>query len=239
MNRKVFVNLVASIILIVVLSGVVLVTIGGGNVSAFNTVDDVYYKSEAGKNKVSLAVNIYWGTEYLDDMLDILDKYDNVRLTFFIGGMWAAENNELILRIAESGNEIANHGYFHKDHKKISYEQNKEEILKTEKVIEGICGRKTQLFMPPSGSYGNNTLKACKELGYRVIMWSKDTIDWRDKDSDLIFKRATDNVKAGDFILMHPTEQTLLAFEKIILYHINNGFELVTVSENLNAESIT
>ena len=70
-------------------------------------------------------------------------------------------------------------------------------------------------------------------------MWSKDTIDWRDKDSDLIFKRATDNVKAGDFILMHPTEQTLLAFEKIILYHINNGFELVTVSENLNAESIT
>ncbi len=235
MKRKIFVNLVVSIILIVVLSGVVLVTVGGTNLSAFNTVDEVYYKSESENNKVSLAINIYWGTEYLDDMLDILDKYENVRVTFFIGGMWAAENNELLQRIAESKNEIANHGYFHKDHNKLTYEQNKEEILKTEKLIEGLCGRKTQLFMPPSGSYGNNTVKACKDLGYRVIMWSKDTIDWRDKNSDLIFKRATENVKSGDFILMHPTQHTLLAFEKILLYHINNGFELVTISENLNS----
>ena len=235
MKRKIFVNLVASIILIVVLSGVVLVTVGGTNLSAFNTVDEVYYKSESENNKVSLAINIYWGTEYLDDLLDILDKYENVRVTFFIGGMWAAENNELLQRIAESKNEIANHGYFHKDHNKLTYEQNKEEILKTEKLIEGLCGRKTQLFMPPSGSYGNNTVKACKDLGYRVIMWSKDTIDWRDKNSDLIFKRATENVKSGDFILMHPTQHTLLAFEKILLYHINNGFELVTISENLNS----
>ena len=65
------------------------------------------------------------------------------------------------------------------------------------------------LFAPPSGSFNKSTLDACKELGYSVIMWSKDTIDWRDKDANLIYTRATNNISGGDFILAHPTEYTL------------------------------
>ena len=64
-------------------------------------------------------------------------------------------------------------------------------------------------------------------------MWSKDTIDWRDKDCDLIIKRATTNLTNGDLILMHPKEHTLKALPFIIESCINGGFEIVTVSENL------
>ena len=73
----------------------------------------------------------------------------------------------------------------------INNQENKDEIKTAERTIEGICGVKTTLFAPPSGSFSESTIKACDELGYKVIMWSKDTIDWRDKDVDLIFKRAT------------------------------------------------
>ena len=64
-------------------------------------------------------------------------------------------------------------------------------------------------------------------------MWSKDTIDWRDKDEDLIFKRATEKASNGDLILMHPTLKTDLVLDKIIKTIKQKGFNLTTVSENL------
>ena len=64
-------------------------------------------------------------------------------------------------------------------------------------------------------------------------MWSKDTIDWRDKDADLVFKRATKDIKGGDFILMHPTAHTLEALPRILDYYKELGIKSVTVTENI------
>jgi len=64
-------------------------------------------------------------------------------------------------------------------------------------------------------------------------MWSKDTIDWRDKDANLVFSRATKNIEGGDLILMHPTEHTLKALPLILEYYSINGYTATTVSECL------
>ena len=64
-------------------------------------------------------------------------------------------------------------------------------------------------------------------------MWSKDTIDWCDKDENLIFERATKNSENGDLILMHPTEATVKALPRIINNLVEKGFKLTTVSENI------
>ncbi|HEY8444372.1 MAG TPA: polysaccharide deacetylase family protein [Clostridia bacterium] len=195
-----------------------------------------YYNGDTSKNNISLMINVYWGTEYIDDMLLIFDQY-NVKCTFFIGGSWAAKNEEVLKEIARRGHEIGNHGYFHKDHKNLSREQNREEIYVTQKLIESICGVKTTLFAPPSGSYSKVTLEVAEELGYKTIMWTKDTIDWRDKNTDLIYKRATTKASNGDLILMHPTQNTVEALPKIIKMLKEKGFSLVTVSENIATAS--
>ena len=54
-----------------------------------------------------------------------------------------------------------------------------------------------------------------------------------DKDSDLIYKRATENLSNGDLILMHPTENTLKALANILAYAINNGYNPTTVSNTI------
>ena len=89
------------------------------------------------------------------------------------------------------------------------------------------------MFAPPSGAFSEQTLNACSELGLKVIMWSRDTIDWRDKDVNLIVNRATLNLKAGEIILMHPKEQTVLALPEILSYIGEHGFNAETVSRNL------
>ena len=89
------------------------------------------------------------------------------------------------------------------------------------------------LFAPPSGSFNSTTLKVANDLNYKTIMWSKDTIDWRDKNEGLVYSRATKNLQNGDLILMHPTEHTAAALGKIIEYVLKSGFRIVTVGENI------
>ena len=115
----------------------------------------------------------------------------------------------------------------------MTVEQNKEEIVLCTRLVKTITGEQITLFAPPSGSYGENTESACQALGLKLIMWTKDTIDWRDKDVDLLIKRATKNIDKGDLILMHPKDQTILALPSIIEAYQAAGFKLVTVSEAL------
>ena len=89
------------------------------------------------------------------------------------------------------------------------------------------------LFAPPSGDFNKTTLQVATDLNYKTIMWSKDTIDWRDKDDELIFTRATKSVSGGDLILMHPTKHTLSALPKILDYYLNNGLIVSTVTNTL------
>lgn len=204
----------------------------GGNATAVSTEStNLYYKAENGTG-VSLMFNVYEHTENVLAILDILDEY-GAKSTFFIGGSWADDNVDCVREIFNRGHEIASHGYFHKDHSRMSVDANLEEIRPSVKLLNMICNTNITLFAPPSGAYGEATLNACLSLGLRVIMWSRDTIDWRDKSVDLIYSRATENLEKGEFVLMHPTDCTVKALPKILTYIGNGGMQAVTVSQNL------
>ena len=57
------------------------------------------YKGNGLNSSVSLMVNVYWGEEYLPDMLDTFDKYD-VKTTFFMCGYWVDDYPEEVKKIA-------------------------------------------------------------------------------------------------------------------------------------------
>lgn len=222
-------------ILLTLIVGMFFLAFTGSVKSVFSNKNNIeaIYKGNSEKNNVCLMINVYWGTGYIKPMLEIL-KNENVKTTFFVGGTWANSNSEVLQQIFDDGHEIANHGYYHKDHKYLSYERNQEEIYITHKLIKELIGVEMNLFAPPSGSYNSQTLSIASSLGYKTIMWTKDTIDWRDKDSNLIFNRATKNAKNGDLILMHPTQNTLEALSNIIKFYKDNGFNLTTVSETIS-----
>jgi peptidoglycan/xylan/chitin deacetylase (PgdA/CDA1 family) len=67
----------------------------------------------------------------------------------------------------------------------------------------------------------------------KTMLWSRDTVDWRDKNSALIYTRATKNVKGGELILMHPMQETANALKDILTYYQLHGFSAITVSENV------
>ena len=193
------------------------------------------YAGNQQSNKVTLMINVYWGDDHLESMLNTLKEY-NMKTTFFVGGSWANSNPTLLRRIYNEGHEIGSHGMTHKDHDKLDYNGNYKEIETCHKVVESILGLEMRLFAPPSGYYNKYTTQAAEALGYTTIMWTRDTIDWRDRDTNVIYSRAINNMKGGDLILMHPTKETAEALPKILDFIKNNNFELTTVSDNISDE---
>lgn len=232
MKSKIFVNVIANVVLVTIIAVVALVVFGGGTTSVFSKNDYAPIYRGNGENCVSLMINVYWGNEYLAEMLQILKKYD-VKCTFFVGGSWVAKYPELLKDIASDGHEIGNHGYNHKQHSKLTYQQNMDEINFCNKMVFSYIGVAPTLFMPPSGDFGDSAVQASKDCNMKMIMWSRDTIDWRDKSEDLIFERCTKNIRSGELILMHPTLCTKNVLEKVICTLKEGGFKLVTVSENI------
>lgn len=224
---------VVNTLIVLFLAGISALAIWGTNaISTSSAVSGVYYNGDKSSKNVSLMINVYWGTEYLDDMLSIL-KENDVQTTFFIGGTWAVLNEDMLKKIYEDGHEIANHGYHHKDHDKLDEQGNLNEISTTHTIIQELLGVEMNLFAPPSGAYDKLTVSCASSLGYKTIMWTRDTVDWRDKDAELIYSRAINNACGGDLILMHPTEKTVEALPKIISWFKENGFNLTTVSQTL------
>ena len=195
-----------------------------------STTPKPIYKGNTETSNVSLMINVYWGDEFLPSMLDTLDEYD-VKTTFFFGGSWVAKNDTMLKDIYARGHEIANHGYLHKDQDKLDLDGNMREISVTQSLIEQTIGIRTDLFAPPSGAFNDFTLEASATLGHTTIMWSRDTIDWRDKNADLIYKRATKDIAGGDLILMHPTACTAEALPKILKFYAGNNLKCSKVSD--------
>ena len=220
--------------IVIVLMFAVLIGLSVSNVKTLNVQADgrVVYAGDENKNNVCFMINVYQGEEYVRNMLDILDLY-KVKTTFFVGGSWAVKNIDLVKEIYTKGHEIGNHGFYHKDQDKLDFGGNVQEIKMCHEVVSKNLGIEMTLFAPPSGAYNLTTVDAAESLSYKTIMWTHDTIDWRDKDEDLIYNRAIKNLSNGDLILMHPTKKTVEAFANIISTAINNGFNPTTVSNCL------
>ena len=53
------------------------------------------YKVDTDDKKISLSFDVAWGSDNIEDILEILDKYD-VKCTFFLVGSWVDEKKYII-----------------------------------------------------------------------------------------------------------------------------------------------
>jgi len=63
-------------------------------------------------------------------------------------------------------------------------------------------------------------------------MWSLDTNDWKNKNSDYLVNYVVNNVKDGDIILFHDSyDSTVDAIEELLPILYSKGYQVMSVSE--------
>lgn len=188
--------------------------------NTFFKADSPYYngtKQNSGHVAITCNVDLGWETEYIEKILKTLDE-KKVKISFNVTGRWAEENPDFLLEIQKKGHEIGNHGYKHLDYAKLDYDGNYQQIKTSKEIIESIIKTETKFFQAPSGSFGEDTVKAAKDLGYIPFKWDVDTIDWQNRqEPEVIIERVKGKeIKDGSIILMHPTYASAEAIDDII-----------------------
>ncbi|NTW05552.1 MAG: polysaccharide deacetylase family sporulation protein PdaB [Peptococcaceae bacterium] len=200
-----------------------------------NEENQAVYKVRTNRKVAALTFDISWGTKVPGPVIDILDRY-NVKSTFFLSGPWVEGYPSFPKRLVEDGHEIASHGNRHIDLDKETGETIKEEIEKAHASIKKVTGIEPGLIRVPNGAYNDLVLDVADQLGYRVIQWSDDSLDWKNPGVDNIVTRVLDRVHPGAIILMHASDtclQTPEALPKVLDGLREMGYELVTVSQLL------
>lgn len=186
------------------------------------------------KNYIAFTCNVDWGTEYIPDLLNIFEK-NNIKITFFVSGRWAQNNPEILREIYNKGHEIGNHGYGHRMHSKINFDENYKEIMNTHNIVKDIVGINMVYFAPPAGDFNELTLDVANQLGYKTVLWNIDTIDWRkDSTSDKIINRVLSKPLGGSIVLMHPKLETVKALPSIIEKIEEKNILVGTISDIIN-----
>jgi probable sporulation protein (polysaccharide deacetylase family) len=173
----------------------------------------------------------------LPEMLAALKKHQ-VKASFFLEGRWVKNNPDLAKMIVSAGHEVGNHSYTHPDMRRMTAAQTREQLVKTNEVIEAATGNKSKWFAPPSGSYREETVRIAAEFKMKTVMWTVDTIDWQKPSPDQLINRVISKIDNGSMVLMHPTESTAKSLDRLITLIEEKNLKIGTVSDLMSEERI-
>lgn len=170
--------------------------------------------------------------KHTDRILSILEKY-NARATFFVQGKNVAAYKSVMQRAVSLGNEIGNHTWSHVNLSGSSAGIIAQQINSTNAAVYNATGVYPRLYRPPYGAY-NKTVLNCVPMA--AVMWSVDTLDWKTRSPAKTLASVKRDTYDGGIILMHDIHSpTADAVESVVRHLLMNNFQLVTVSELIEA----
>jgi cellulose synthase/poly-beta-1,6-N-acetylglucosamine synthase-like glycosyltransferase/peptidoglycan/xylan/chitin deacetylase (PgdA/CDA1 family) len=179
---------------------------------------------------------------YTPRILDILSA-KHVPATFFVIGVNAEKNIDIIKREFREGHEIGNHTYSHPNIAEVSDYRAYLELTWTQRILENATGRSTTLFRPPYNADSEpqtpeelRPILIADKYHYVTVGESIDPRDWQPGSTgDSILDEVKSESDKGHIILLHDAggnrEPTIAALPKIIDYFQANGYRFARAGE--------
>ncbi len=167
-------------------------------------------------------------------LLDLLAQH-HIKATFFVVGENAAEYPDILRRAVREGHEIGNHSWSHPNFAKMGDDAVRSQISRTANAITAAIGSRPTLLRPPYGAVTTRQKHFIHdELGYQIILWEVDPLDWKRPGPAVVTSRIVKETKPGSIVLAHDIHaQTIEAMPETLNQLEARGFKFVTVSELL------
>ena len=174
-------------------------------------------------------------------LLDMLDYY-GISATFFQLGKNAAYYPDIVKRVLAEGHEVGSHSYSHPNMRKLSYQAKEEQLAKTDQILRSL-GDEPVTMRPPYGNSDVALQELCDKFGYRIIIWSLDSLDWKRLPADYSQLRNEEGYpwpkgKLHGIFLFHDIhKRTVDDLPRIVSQLKEGGCQrFVTVSEYMHSE---
>lgn len=175
----------------------------------FGTQTDIIRRLPEPGNRVAITFDDGPSELYTSEILDVL-KEKNAKATFFMVGMQAEKNPDLVKRIVEEGHEVGNHTYGHITVPNSPAPRLAAQIMRTNFAILQHGGVYPQFLRPPRGMYDMRLRRLAGLLGQNLVLWSLSSQDWHPRATlEGIVRRVVERASAGDIILFHDSGSLL------------------------------
>lgn len=164
---------------------------------------------------------------------DLISELNNrgAKVTFFMVGSRVSEFPDTVKFMKDSGHELGSHTFNHANIKKLSDDEIRTEMNKTDDALANACGQKATAFRPPEGAYTNEKLAP---IDKPCIMWSVDPLDWKYRDAQSVYDKIMAGAGDGSIVLLHDLYPTSIAGGlRAVDDLIAQGYAFVTVSQLL------
>jgi peptidoglycan/xylan/chitin deacetylase (PgdA/CDA1 family) len=192
-----------------------------------------FERNPAASGTVALTFDGCYDDKPLPGILKALDHH-GFKATFFIAGRFAQRYPSSVRRIADDGMELGNHSWNHPHFTRLTDAQIESQLSRTNALIEGLTGKKPNLFRPPFGDRDDRVRRLAGQAGYTTVCWALDSWDSVKVGitPDEISQRVLARVKPGEVVLLHIGSQaTADALEPILQGLDARGLRVVPVSE--------
>jgi peptidoglycan-N-acetylglucosamine deacetylase len=201
-------------------------------------------RSRSGERKIALTYDDGPNPVHTPQLMKLFEQY-NARATFFLIGMWAEREPELIRELHAAGHAIGNHTYTHPRMPLLSMAAVTDELARCKAAVEASGVQFSQvdgqaLMRPPYGNRRPGTLRAMRASGYVPVTWSITCYDWRRTATEDKIARRAARASEGDVILLHDGSNeepaadraySVAATEDTLRKYSAEGYEFVTIPE--------
>ncbi|MGI6553457.1 MAG: polysaccharide deacetylase family protein [Clostridia bacterium] len=199
----------------------------------------VFNRGPADVKMVALTFDDGPDSLYTPKILDILQKH-KVKATFFVIGKRVEVHQDIVQRMVREGHIVGNHSWSHPNLLKLDRQALEKEITQTENLLLKEIGYRTALFRSPYGSLDRQKVREVEALGYKIIAWNVDSLDWKGLTGEQVRFNILENVRQGSIVLQHsaggPGEDlsgTVEALPVVIQTLMKEGYSFVTIPELL------
>lgn len=174
---------------------------------------------------------------YTATLLDML--HDNhVRATFFVVGVFAQDNPDLIKRMQNEGHIIGIHSFAHENGLFMSPNKTIKDVARTIDALQQL-DVKVRWYRPPWGHFNLAMFLCSKKFGIKPFLWDVMAQDWSAHTTiKTIEEKLIRRTKPGSVICLHDgrgraraPQRTLGALRAVIPAWKKNGLTFVTADD--------
>ena len=160
-------------------------------------------ENAARRREIALTFDDGPDAEVTPKVLAILAAY-GVHASFFCIGERAAVHPELCRDIVAAGHSVENHGQLHRKHYSLLGLRGwKKEVGTAQTLLNSITGQRPRFFRALAGLRNPFLDPVLHQLGISLASWTRRGYDTRTGNADTVFARLTNNLAAGDILLLH------------------------------------
>lgn len=192
------------------------------------------YMGNNEKPYIYLTFDLGYEAGYTEKILEVL-KQNEITATFFITAHYVNSEPDIVQKMIDYNQIIANHTVNHKSMPSCNLETIKSEVMDLHSAISQKFGYEMKYIRPPKGEYSEKTIAYCNSLGYTTVMWSFAYDDWDENKQgreEYGKKKILENLHNGEVMLLHATSKdNANILDEVIKEIKSQGYEFRSIDD--------